>query len=376
MENLKNHWRHINSLASEILKHLTDLRDLVEHLTNTGIPTELTEAFEFVEVSLEQYRETNDLSSPTAIGIAMNIASEALTFVLKFNENPELNSINFPSIDNIKKAAQEIINICSSISKNSQFKRIYKNSNGKTVNLNDDLLEARKLLKDSESLFKSKLSEYTAHIDSAQDRLKTIEDEHKNALESIKNLFDVNKYSILKKQEDIDKLFGIASGTALAGGYARRSATEENTANWLRYSSLAVMTVIIVLFAWSIYDTTLDKIDWKILLFKFVVSILLSVPATYLARESTKHRNEHQYYLSKALDINAIDTYIASLPDKEKHVLKSKIALRLFAARREPSQESTDLPINAHEIILKLIDKSEIKIEPNTVNNEEKEQVK
>ena len=292
---------------------------------------------------------------------------EALEALKTLIDHVKLLCSYMPNLD--IKDNQKLAPLIENIGLLSSTAKTIKNELDASVKPNEDLTKAQKALQNLE-IIQSRESKISRHFDSVEKRLKEVEKEHQEKLGAIQNLFDTNRTEILKKQKDIDALFGIASGNALAGGYAKRAEKEEITENILRYASLTIMVAMICLFGWALHDTTDNDFKWNVLLFKAVVSIMLSVPATYLARESTKHRHEHQYYLSKALDISAIDPYIANLPDQEKHKLKSKIALRLFAARRETPQETNDLPLNAHEIILKLIDKNEIKIEPKTEKNE------
>lgn len=359
----------------DIIECLTGIANSNYNLLAGQSPKVAITVINEIQDKLHQFRKIDGMS-PKAVTIVHNIIEIALTFIARFEDGSSIPESSFRFIRRIKEIAKDLrehIGLYQdSPGKIDQNTIDFKIATESVRKLEDQSLAALALLQDSESKHRAREAELLTQFDALEDRLKSIEKEHENTLGAVKNLFDVNKLAILKKQKDIDALFGIASGSALAGGYDGRARKEEVIANILRIASLILMVVIIALFSWSLYDTTQSVIDWRILLFKFVVSVMLSVPAAYLAKESTRHRQEHQYYLSKALDINAIDPYIANLPDPEKHKLKSKIALRLFAARREAPQEPNEFPINAQEIILKLIEKTEIKIEPSVTKIDEK----
>ena len=80
-----------------------------------------------------------------------------------------------------------------------------------------------------------------------------------------------------------------------------------------------------------------------------------------MARESTKHRVQQYSHLQTALDLKAIDPYIASLPEKERFHLKSSIAGRLFVGFDGEKTSSESYPLNIHELLMTIIGKMEFK---------------
>lgn len=229
----------------------------------------------------------------------------------------------------------------------------YQSVKNNMKNLANDHLEHDKRIK-------KLLSESESSANNLSSRIEKIEREVKIEIDNITSLYKESLVEIEAKKQQIDDILGHVSGRAVAGDFETSSAEERKMANWLRYSSLACMAVIVGVVGYSFWETTTTDFQWQNSVFRIVLAIMLSVPAAYLARESAKHREQQYNHLQTSLDLKAISPYIASLPIDEQHKIKIEVASRLFAARDYSKVGTDPYPVNVHEIVMELIKKLEL----------------
>lgn len=183
----------------------------------------------------------------------------------------------------------------------------------------------------------------------------TIENELKKSTALYENSLTI----IQSKEDQINDILGHASGRAIAGDYETSAQEERSVANLLRYASLACMLLIIGIVGYSFWETTTSEFQWQNATFRIILAIMLSIPAAYLARESTKHREQQYNHLQTSLDLKAITPYIASLPEDVQHNIKFEVARNLFSSREHAKANLDSYPINTHEIVLEILKKLE-----------------
>jgi hypothetical protein len=208
---------------------------------------------------------------------------------------------------------------------------------------------------------KKLLSESESSASNLRSRIERIERDVKVEIDKISSLYKDSLIELEDKKQQIDEVLGHASGRVIAGDYETSSAEEKQMADRLRYSSLVCMAIIVAVVGYSFWETTTTDFQWQNSIFRIVLAIMLSVPATYLARESAKHREQQYSHLQTSLDLKAITPYIASLPTDEQHKIKVEVATRLFAAKDYSRVGAEPYPINVHEIVMELIKKLELK---------------
>lgn len=139
-----------------------------------------------------------------------------------------------------------------------------------------------------------------------------------------------------KYNDDAAKVFGVVVNTLQAGAYSSYANEEKKNANTLRWSAIALMlTGVAVLVVPEIYKFINSlagyKLDWKLTLGRIPFSLILFVPAFYLARESNKHRNTEILNRRRELILSTIDPYLALLDDDKTQEIKLEIAKGIFS---------------------------------------------
>jgi hypothetical protein len=211
--------------------------------------------------------------------------------------------------------------------------------------------------------FENKLSSIDEQCIELKTKLKNIRDDFDSDLVRVNDLYKEAELVIEDKVTQLDGLLSHASNRVMADDYELSAAEEKKTANWLRFGSLACMTVIIGIVCYSFYDSTHSGFDWESSIFRTVLVFILSIPAAYLSRESTKHREQQYNYHHTALDLKAITPYIASLPEADQNRIKISIAERIFASRQTNVAQQESFPLNTQDLMMELIKKVDFKKE-------------
>ena len=166
---------------------------------------------------------------------------------------------------------------------------------------------------------------------------------------------------LVQKQDEVNKLAGIVSGSTMANSFAKSAAEEKSLANSMRNGSVLLMLTVVAIVGFSFFETTNPQFDWQTAAFRLLFSLALSIPAAYLARESSKHRAQQNSHLRISLDLQAITPYLASLPTEEQHKLKMDVANKIFGAKDAAASLPESYPLNINDLLKLLISRIEPK---------------
>lgn len=201
-------------------------------------------------------------------------------------------------------------------------------------------------------------------------------DEKKNTAAEI--LSDSEQYCKSKREEvelEHQSLKDLVSSTsqAIIGKDFRESAiNERKQADTFRFLSISLMMIVVFIAAISFYDSLQSAFEWQTILLRMVLIIFISVPAGYLARESNKHREQQYNYHQTALDLQAIDPYLSSLPKEDQNNFKLKLADRIFSQKDFSQVRDDSYAINTNELLIKLMEKIDTKQAETIIKNKPK----
>lgn len=210
-----------------------------------------------------------------------------------------------------------------------------------------------------DQLIKNSLAENAKLVANLENKVTGLEEVAKREIDKISKDYADALTEIETKRDQINSILGHASGRVIAGDYEKSAADEKASADWLRWASLACMALIVVVLGYSFWETVDAEFHWQKSLFRVALAFLLSAPAAYLARESTKHRLQQYQHLQTSLDLKTITPYLASLPEEIQHKIKSEVASKLFSGRDLSQAGSESYPVNAQEILMELVKKIE-----------------
>lgn len=212
----------------------------------------------------------------------------------------------------------------------------------------------QKIVTDRISSNKKRLSDIEIQIENLESIVHSPIEQAKEKAQDILN-------DLIRQQNDVEKLVGIISGNSISGNYQSSADREMAAANSTRNGSLLLMLTILVILSISLFDIGSLQFDWKASLMRLLYSLALSVPAAYLARESTKHRKKEHEYKQMSLELQAITPYLSSLPDEMQHKLKSELASKIFCTQSSSQPLEESYPINLQEIIMAIVSKFDTK---------------
>jgi hypothetical protein len=169
-------------------------------------------------------------------------------------------------------------------------------------------------------------------------------------------LLETNAY-LDAKQAEVNEVVGLIAAKSVVGSYEKSADIEKSSADWLRIVAILFMVLIMGVVGVTFYEITTGEFSWEKSALKLICSLLFSVPAAYLARESAKHRQQQYTHLQTALDLKAIGPYIATLPKEKQDDLKTDMAQKMFAPKTFDHVTKESYPINTQELVLALVDR-------------------
>lgn len=166
---------------------------------------------------------------------------------------------------------------------------------------------------------------------------------------------DTEVAAVRKIRADAQAVATDVAISALAKGYAGSSNDEKNQANLFRWISLGVMTVVTAVVLVSLILLTIGKLEWPEALVRLGLSLVLTIPAGYTARESAKHRALSVDLRKISLDFAALAPYLETVSEPEKTQLKSEIAKRFFFTDAK-NDSSSSMPIDPQQLAMRAMD--------------------
>jgi len=163
-----------------------------------------------------------------------------------------------------------------------------------------------------------------------------------------------------KKHTEILELHEIVAGDSVAAGYLQNAQDEKKQANFWRWASIVFIVGTAGWTAFSYFKTPImapnDLGYWGQALKAFSVAGVLLFGAVYSSKQSNVHRKNENKTRWLALEVKAIDPFIASLSEDDQKALKKTLSDRLFG-QSNSSEKHTENAINEHflETILKSI---------------------
>ena len=206
----------------------------------------------------------------------------------------------------------------------------------------------------------------------------------KNNEEEIQKKFD-EKYEDLKqqtisiieymegRQEEIKKIYGLVGEIVSCGEYKKYAQREHSFANITFWSAFILMCISAsVLIGAMTYDIFWQKnFSWISLLTKLPIAIILLLPASYMAIESRRHRNQEIALRDFEIKIANIDPYLKNIDfvESEREAtgqaiqegcktardLKIELAKEFFGKREVKDTDNIVIPKDMIELLDKFM---------------------
>jgi predicted nucleic acid-binding Zn-ribbon protein len=206
--------------------------------------------------------------------------------------------------------------------------------------------------------FENDKKTYRVEIDKAKELFRSEIDE-------LKNNIDTDTTSIITqlntKLTEAKKLVNLIGNVGVTGNYQNIANSHKDSANFWRGMAIVFMSVFSGLLVWTIIDLSADGFVWTKSLIRLVAAAALSYPATYAARESSKHRKLETINRNAELELASINPFIEGLTDDKKQIIKEKLVEKYFGNNKNndflDTKEAEGLSIPAFEKILSALSK-------------------
>lgn len=190
-----------------------------------------------------------------------------------------------------------------------------------------------------------------------------ISNAQKQQFEDTKNEFatrvDLLIDEIMEKRDKARQMLNVIGQEGTAAHYLDTASKHTKTANLFRWISLSLMLIICIFILSMIFWSSQGDFNWQRYALRLLSISIFIYPATYAARESSKHRNLAHQRETAAVELVSIEPFIELLDDAKKQEIKEKLTEKYFGnGHNQPAQTEANtpesLPIDIIERIIKM----------------------
>lgn len=353
-----------NKKILELMNEVTRITDNIDNSSDIEHSNTTIQSFEALRTIQYKVKEKNTKISPEDLVELSELINKFCTLIIQLKNSSTFMRYHDNKIQELPSIAVEYATLIQEFFTIEQIKISYDehahNFTTKISDLKNELESIKQEKFEQEHNFTTSIQETEKKLQTLEFTTGLIESKIQDEIDKSLDYYEKTSTEINEKKSQINAILEIASSDVLSGEHGRNAATEETTANRLRYSSIFCMIMILGILGFTVWESTKSSFSWDVALFRVSLAFLLSVPAAYLARESAKHREQQYYYRQTALNLKAISPYIASLPEQEQHKLKIDIAASIFSGREAAKFDSDPYPINTQELLMSIINKLEM----------------
>lgn len=297
-------------------------------------------------------------------GFPIPVAKADFNFSRKIADFEKIAKSKYKSLEKEKDELKtEIDNFKTDLStKEDEIERLLKLIEGKETeiqNLNSTFQTNFNNIKSEQNQnFENDKKTYRAEIDKVKETFRDEIDEIKNTID--KDTTDTIT-QLNTKLTEAKKLVNLIGNVGITGNYQNIADGHKKSADFWRVMAIVFMSIFSILLVWTIIDLSAEGFDWTKSLIRIIAAAALSYPATYAARESSKHRKLQTINRNAELELASINPFIEGLSDDKKQAIKEKLVEKYFGNNKNneflETKETEGLSIPAIEKLLNAIAK-------------------
>lgn len=208
-------------------------------------------------------------------------------------------------------------------------------------------------IKELKETFNTHVIGFNDNFSSLQVELQTKSDK---LTSEFQEQFDKTSVILQLKLNEASKIVSIIGDVAVTGNYQRIANDHRQSANIWRIIAIIFMGIMSLCVLWSIIDLSVSTFDFSKSIVRILAAAVLTYPAIYASRESSKHRNLETHNRNLELELAAVGPFIEMLPEESKQKIKLELVNRYFGNNAVLNhKEEEDVSINAFERILKAV---------------------
>lgn len=318
----------LNQLQKNIQGSLNELNQYVAN----GNSAHLTNSYNQIDAALNYARSLISISD-SAEGVSV---SDSVSFKRKAEK----------IISDIKEKADLV---------SSQMNEILEDIKSSDEKV-DEIYEALKALDSKVSVkfeeIEAEFSENESRRDSRFEENQERFNEAFNALESsLKETSESLVSTISEKKEEAEQIVRLVGNIGLTGNYRGIAERERSSANLMRWIALGCFSLMFLVIGATLIFAVKEGFDPWLTAFRFTAGLVLIIPASYAARESSKHRSAEEKNKRTELELASIDAYLENLPEEEKHRIKSELSTSFFGQSLSDEDAKSSESVSAKSII-------------------------
>jgi hypothetical protein len=204
--------------------------------------------------------------------------------------------------------------------------------------------------------------EYETDRKAFRAEIDTEKNTFKKEIEDLQGKIDTDTTGLIEKLEtkldEAEKIVNVIGNVGVTGNYQIIANEHKDSANFWRWIAIIFMTVFSGLLVWTIIDLSSSGFDWIKSLIRLIAAAALSYPATYAARESSKHRKLETINRRAELELASINPFIEILDEDKKQNIKEKLVEKYFGNSHSDGineSKEEEVSIGGFEKILKAV---------------------
>ena len=192
--------------------------------------------------------------------------------------------------------------------------------------------------------------------------------EFRNEIDELKDTFkkgaDETITILESKLKEAKKIVNVIGNVGVTGNYQNIANQNKSNANLWRWIAIGIMATFSGLLIWTIIDLSKSDFDWHKSILRIIAAAALTYPATYAARESSRHRRLETLNRTAELELASVDTFIEMLDESKKQEIKAKLVEKYFGNSNqnifdlENKSDEEQLSISSFEKILNIVSKA------------------
>ncbi|MCG9899084.1 MAG: hypothetical protein MH132_03705 [Hydrotalea sp.] len=186
---------------------------------------------------------------------------------------------------------------------------------------------------------------------------------YRDEIDELKATIDTDTTDLINslntKLEEAKKIVNVIGNVGVTGNYQLIANEHKKAANLWRWITIAFMSAFSGLLIWTIIDLSSEGFDWLKSLIRIIAAAALSYPATYAARESTRHRKLETINRTAELELASLSPFIELMPETKQQAIREKLVDKYFGNGSSDTitktSEDESVSIGGLEKILKAV---------------------
>ncbi|MGH1463515.1 MAG: hypothetical protein ACRBB6_15935 [Neptuniibacter sp.] len=304
------HLTNANNHADALIVHFHQLSTLIQDSSAEGIKSSVSAYSETIGKYISKYKNETEASVDELTERVEQLNSEIDAREARL---VELNS----QLDNVEQTIQQ---------QTSEFNTQYMAS---------EKARSDKFEKELESYTQKSEGNLKSYTDKSDEEFKDLATKTAKIIEVLTTL-----------QEDASKVYGVTINTLQGGAYSSYANAERSAANRYRFLASAFMLLGVAFLIAPEIQLFLEEapyqFDWKKVLGRIPMSLVVFVPAFYFARESGKHRHNEIANRRRQHILTTLDPYIELMEPDKAEELKVHVAKTIFSDVNSPDSSKDE----------------------------------